>query len=264
VGSGNNSESRGWIGFVESRLRRFIPLMESLPVKMPIQLYPVTCKTQKSSYSVCYFIGFNFDLDAIKNLPNKDIHIDECVYRFQENLFDPDRGYRGNHFEGMDFFVEHIPWKKLPKEVFEPIGGRDAAKAMRQSTYGMVHNSGRKRRNSLSSPPPAASEIVNNGLTAGAEDVTVDVPPAAPSVDNEAVAMNLDAKFAVANEETGGDNEEKTGDSEAALLNGGKNSLVDRGTAVARRVLPRLTAPSPVWQNKQPFIVSTVTWSLLE
>jgi len=216
VGGENNSESRGWIGFVESRLRRFIPLMESLPVKMPIQLYPVTCKTQKSSYSVCYFIGFNFDLDIVKNLPNKDIHIDECVYRFQyvfcllsslfvcchprilftnsqsfvvfyalyyfdliiivsllctrvrENLFDPDRGYRGTHFEGMDFFVEHIPWKKLPKEVFEPIGGRDVAKLMRQSTYGLLHNSGRKRRDSLSSPLPTSSEIVSNGMTSGA------------------------------------------------------------------------------------------------
>lgn len=83
VGNGENPESRSWIGFVESRLRRFIPFLETLPLKMPIQLYPVMSKTQKSNFSVCYFIGFNLDMDAISAMTDKNIHINECVYRFQ-------------------------------------------------------------------------------------------------------------------------------------------------------------------------------------
>ena len=83
VGNGENPESRSWIGFVESRLRRFIPFLETLPLKMPIQLHPVMSKTQKSNFSVCYFIGFNLDMEAIAAMPDKNIRINDCVYRFQ-------------------------------------------------------------------------------------------------------------------------------------------------------------------------------------
>lgn len=83
VGNGENLESRSWIGFVESRLRRLIPYLEPLPLKRPIQLYPVMSKTQKSSYSFCYFIGFNLDSEAISEMADKNIHINESVYRFQ-------------------------------------------------------------------------------------------------------------------------------------------------------------------------------------
>jgi hypothetical protein len=41
-------------------------------------------------------------------------------------------GYRGPKKDGLDFFVEHIVWKQLPKELFETFGGRDAAKLRRQ------------------------------------------------------------------------------------------------------------------------------------
>lgn len=89
IGNGENAESRSWIGFVESRLRRFVPYLESLPLKTPIQLYPVMSRTQKSEYAVCYFIGFNFDLAIINELADRNIHIDDCVYRFQCVLFPP-------------------------------------------------------------------------------------------------------------------------------------------------------------------------------
>lgn len=40
--------------------------------------------------------------------------------------------------EGLDFFVEHMTWKRLPKEVFEPLGGLAAAKALRlEQGFGM-------------------------------------------------------------------------------------------------------------------------------
>jgi poly(A) polymerase len=83
IGTGNDSESRSWTGFVESRIRRFIPVLERLPLKKPIQLYPVLNKTQKSANSFCYFIGFNLDLERINLVMDKNIYIDDCVYRFQ-------------------------------------------------------------------------------------------------------------------------------------------------------------------------------------
>ena len=45
---------------------------------------------------------------------------------------DPDRGYKGERVEGLDFYVEHLTWKKLPKEVFEVYGGFEMAKEMRE------------------------------------------------------------------------------------------------------------------------------------
>ena len=50
----------------------------------------------------------------------------------RESLLDPDKGYQGERAEGLDFYVEHLSWKKLPKEVFEIYGGFEAAKALRE------------------------------------------------------------------------------------------------------------------------------------
>jgi hypothetical protein len=50
----------------------------------------------------------------------------------REALLDPERGFQGTRVEGLDFFVEHTSWKRLPKEVFEPLGGYEAAKLLRQ------------------------------------------------------------------------------------------------------------------------------------
>lgn len=85
VGTGDNVESRSWTGFVESRIRRLIqyPYLETLPIRKPIQLYPVVSKTTKSAFSTCYFIGFDLDLDAINASADKNIHIDTCAYHFQ-------------------------------------------------------------------------------------------------------------------------------------------------------------------------------------
>lgn len=63
----------------------------------------------------------------------------------RESLWDPERGYNGERVEGLDFYVEHLSWKKLPKEIFEPFGGYEAARALR------------KERGFRSNPPPPAS-----------------------------------------------------------------------------------------------------------
>lgn len=57
----------------------------------------------------------------------------------RESLLDPERGFKGTRVEGLDFFVEHMTWKRLPKEVFEPLGGLAVAKATRlERGFGVV------------------------------------------------------------------------------------------------------------------------------
>ena len=54
------------------------------------------------------------------------------VIFYSTRLNDPEKGYKGPRKEGLDFFVEHVVWKQLPKELFEAFGGRAAAKIRRQ------------------------------------------------------------------------------------------------------------------------------------
>lgn len=78
VAFGDDEISRGWIGFVESRIRHFtsIKYLGSLPLLKPIHLHPVVSKTQKSQNSVCYFIGLNIDPKC------KSLYLEDCVNRF--------------------------------------------------------------------------------------------------------------------------------------------------------------------------------------
>ena len=47
-----------------------------------------------------------------------------------DGLWDPERGHnKGQRIDGLEFYVEHLTWKKLPKAVY---GGYEAAKKMRK------------------------------------------------------------------------------------------------------------------------------------
>ena len=80
-GTGDDEESRSWMGFVESRIGRLPQFLESLPLKHPIHFYPVPSKTQESANSICYFIGFDID-QKLAARGDKNIHIDHCAYNF--------------------------------------------------------------------------------------------------------------------------------------------------------------------------------------
>jgi poly(A) polymerase len=133
IANGNDSLSRGWIGFVESRIRTFLNVIEPLALAPPIHLYPKGSKTQKSDNSLCYFVGFDVDHSRLR--ADKTIDFNAAVSRFKSNgvngLFD--KFNKGVRPEGLDFVVEHVTWKKLPKEVWESFGGKEAAKAKRAS-----------------------------------------------------------------------------------------------------------------------------------
>lgn len=78
VAPDNDEISRSWVGFVESRLRQLTSTryLGSLPILMPIHLHPVVSKTQKSSNSICYFIGFN------PHPKHKALYLEDCINRF--------------------------------------------------------------------------------------------------------------------------------------------------------------------------------------
>lgn len=83
IGTGKDPESIGWIAYVESRIRRFLPYLEDLPLQMPINLYPVLYPTAKSANSICYFIGFNIDYEAFEATGRKPLPINERVHDFK-------------------------------------------------------------------------------------------------------------------------------------------------------------------------------------
>jgi Poly(A) polymerase predicted RNA binding domain len=112
IGNDSGTESRGWIGFVESRIRTFLNAMEGLPLSL-IHLYPQGSKTAKAMHAVCYFIGFEIDFTRLRTDKTIDFH--SAVARFKANgvngLFD--KFNKGLRIEGLDFVVEHVLWKQV-------------------------------------------------------------------------------------------------------------------------------------------------------
>jgi hypothetical protein len=66
-----------------------------------------------------------------------DVLYKRCLSH-REALLDPERGYKGARVEGLDFYIEHMTWKRLPKAVFQSLGGFESAKLLRQARgYGV-------------------------------------------------------------------------------------------------------------------------------
>lgn len=87
-------------------------------------------------------------------------------------LNDPEKGYKGPRKEGLDFFVEHVVWKQLPKELFQVFGGREAAKIRRQEILvsqgkGKVVQAVALKESSLE-PPADVVKGVSDALNGGA------------------------------------------------------------------------------------------------
>mmetsp|Transcript_26696 Transcript_26696/g.39666 ORF Transcript_26696/g.39666 Transcript_26696/m.39666 type:complete len:635 (-) Transcript_26696:59-1963(-) len=162
IAVGDDEKSESWTGFVESRLGRLPDYLQKLPFE-PIHLYPVKHVTQKSAKSCSYFIGFNLDHTRIRD--DKTINIEMVMNEFRSQELS-----RFNPGPGLEFEYEHLPWKKLPEEVFTAIGGRACAKMMRNlnETSGAIVPASSKKRNAdeMSSTPSKGTTVV--GTTPGA------------------------------------------------------------------------------------------------
>lgn len=121
--SGNDEAARAWRGFVESRLRKFPSYLSADDSLTCIHLHSVVFQLKEHPHTHTYFIGFNVNHSKLRG--SKTIHLDETINRFWNSDL---RKFNG---EQMDFTVEHLKWGYLPREVFESVGGVEAAKAMR-------------------------------------------------------------------------------------------------------------------------------------
>ena len=90
--------------------------MNVLPLEKPTHLYPVRFETKISSNSESYFVGFNVDRTRFST--KKPLNIEQVASRFREFLVQRFE-MRSKLDDGMDFFVDYHPQKRLPKEVFE-------------------------------------------------------------------------------------------------------------------------------------------------
>ena len=83
LGSGQDADSRSWIGFCESRVLGFCRFLEYLPLKKPLHFYPIVSRTDRTANSICYFVGFDIDKKAFVGRSDKNIYVDECTHKFQ-------------------------------------------------------------------------------------------------------------------------------------------------------------------------------------
>lgn len=68
-------------------------------------------------------------------------------------MWDPDRGHnKGQRIEGLDFYVDHLTWKKLPKKVFDIYGGYERAKELRKEM-------GYRQKNTLADPVTSSANV---------------------------------------------------------------------------------------------------------
>jgi poly(A) polymerase len=85
IAGGQDAGSRSWLGYAESRVLHYCRALEYLPLRHPLHFFPIVSKTDKSPNALCYFIGFDVDMQAFAGRPSADrvISVDECTQRFQ-------------------------------------------------------------------------------------------------------------------------------------------------------------------------------------
>lgn len=140
--------------------------------------------------------------------------------------------YKGNKAEDMNFNVDCYVWNKLPREVFDSLGGPDNAIAKRRAIRRPDNSS--KDISAPSTPAPASSPApdMTNLLDTSGVDLTGIKRKLVDAVDGEDPACGVDGKDG---------------------LNKGRVYSV-----------PHLVPPVQPWQNTRTFTVPSVSWHLLD
>ena len=103
---------------------------------------------------------------------------------YRESLLDPERGYRGERTEGLDFYIEHCAWKRLPREVFEPYGGIEAAKALRlERGYGVQKPPPSSTTSTTAAEKEKGAGEGETSTTAAESKTTADTTATTPAAD---------------------------------------------------------------------------------
>lgn len=216
---------------------------------------------------------------------------------------DPEKGYKGPKKEGLDFFVEHVMWKQLPKELFEVFGGREMAKIRRQEIL-ISQGKGKVPKDAAkeSSVQVAIEEVkktdsgdvtndvaaAGGGGTAAADateqstSVTTDFKrkrsPSFDDVNVEGSVIKTDAeddKDAIKRAQLELEAALEEAEFQSLLLAQNESKEEDEVAVPdvplllpSTQILPSLMPPSvPIWGNKKEVIayrVPAVTWTLLD
>lgn len=153
----NDDAARSWRGYVESRIRRLPDYLSYLPIA-PVHLHPIQYASSTSEFSKCFYIGFDIDHSRLRP-DDKNIYIDRSVADFRAEL----GRYSGELKDSLSFTADHFKWSQLPAEVFESLGGKAAAKALRRTVKPKSSSSA-----AVATPVPAA-------FTQSVTDSSVDV-----------------------------------------------------------------------------------------
>ena len=234
---------RGWLGFVESRIRKLPSYLGNDETLASIQLFPTVYRLSKTPQTYTYFIGFNLNLNKLGN--KKMIRLDDGVARFWSNDL---RKYSGSQNDSLDFTVDYFRGGYLPREVFVSVGGVERAKGLRAEYAEAV----RLKRHavgadgSAAAPSTATRESLLNGKADG----------------------NMSSSKALGESSTTGDNGEGSvlrtlGKRKLSL---GEGDLETEGFLEAIEALPKLRPPTKHWKKAHDtYRVPIVTaWNLLE
>ena len=165
VGGSDPAATAQWQSFVESKIRFLVMSMDSLPIDLPVHLFPVKSKTGNNS--ICYFVGFNADKSRLRGDQN-DIYLDKAIGLFRRNLQNYS-GPRGEDGDDLHFTYEYYKWRHLPKECFDTIGGKAIAKIKRLEIYPKPEKE--KTEEEAAETTTTVKEEGNDGDTNG--DVTI-------------------------------------------------------------------------------------------
>lgn len=175
----------------------------------------------------------------------------------RDYLLDPEKGYKGPKHDGLDFSVEHFSWKRLPPEVFAPIGGKEAAKQLRAklglgsekrkvSADEMVETSAVPAPPPVEGAPSSSSAATSNSNEVGNEiklEVTsTEVTPTPPVVSEIVVPPAMSQKRLYSEVSGHAASEELLYPSQAPML-----------YPIVRQ-----------WQEKRKLFSPHVSWTMLE
>ncbi|KAI9907429.1 hypothetical protein PsorP6_003645 [Peronosclerospora sorghi] len=166
VYTGKKDEEQAWCGFCESRMRKLVESLaynpalcrlRAFPKKFPLSFLTIgeapsaeqSNGGQPSKFGVCFYVGFDIDR---RQLRSREVSIDNSVEYFKHNDL-----YRWNkRTSTMDVRVTPMVWKSLPEIVFEDMGGRAAARAVRRD-FLKKKKEEEKKAEEIAAPSPLPS-----------------------------------------------------------------------------------------------------------
>ena len=226
IGSGDDAPTRSWLGYVESRLRKFPTYLAMDESLVAVHLHPMVFRLSKAPKAYTYFIGFNVDATKIRG-GAKAVHLDDAISRFWNMDL---RKYSGEHSDELDFTVEHYKWGQLPRDLFTSVGGVEAAKKLRAELAKRVQVA----KTQTASTPSAVSDPARSKHDADS----------ASNVGGVTDPVNVSRKRKLSFEEA------KQG--------------ISQTIESAEHTLPRLVAPRLVRKDPNYSVPVIVAWNVLE